>query len=196
MVEVSQPEGVVTSARQLPSPHRDARPARCGVELVVLHGISLPPGRFGGPWIERLFTGTLPRGHHPYLDGLVGVRVSSHLLITRSGDLIQFVPLGERAWHAGPSRFADRERCNDFAIGIELEGCDDIPYTPSQYACLVPLLNGLFAQYPGLGPSRVTGHEHIAPGRKNDPGPAFDWAHLGCELGVPAPRIQSPPGAY
>lgn len=190
---IQDPEGTVAGARQRPSPHADARPAGCGVELVVLHGISLPPGRLGGPWIERLFTGQLPTGWHSELDQLTQLRVSSHLLIRRSGELVQFVPLSQRAWHAGRSRFGDRERCNDFAVGIELEGDDHTPYTEPQYACLVPLLRALMDSYPALVPEHVVGHEHVAPGRKTDPGPAFDWPRLQRELGVPAPRIQPPP---
>lgn len=188
---IQEPDGVVATARQLRSPHYDTRPPGCDVELVVLHGISLPPGCFGGPWIERLFTGRLPSGWHPYMDQIRGHRVSSHLLITRSGDIVQFVPLARRAWHAGVSRFGERERCNDFAIGVELEGDDRTPYTETQYVCLVRLLRRLIRHYPCLDPTRVLGHEHIAPGRKTDPGPAFDWARLQRELAVPPPRVQS-----
>jgi AmpD protein len=192
-VIIQDPDGVIAGARQCPSPHADARPTGCGVELVVLHGISLPPGRFGGPWIERLFTGQLLSHWHPYLDHLRQLRVSSHLLIRRGGELVQFVPLAQRAWHAGASRFGNRERCNDFAVGIELEGDDDTPYTEPQYACLVPLLSALMRRYAALTPDRVVGHEHIAPGRKTDPGRAFDWARLERELGIPAPVPQPAP---
>lgn len=187
---ITQPLGVVQAARQVPSPHCDDRPPGAVVDLVVLHGISLPPGGFGGPWIERLFTGRLSPDAHPYFAGLEGVRVSAHLLITRTGELIQFVPLDRRAWHAGASRFAGRECCNDFAVGIELEGDDRTPYSEAQYRRLVPLLVALMAYYPAILPSRVTGHQHIAPGRKTDPGTAFDWARLRRELGVPQPRVQ------
>ena len=192
-LRITEPDGLVADARQRPSPFFDARPSPDDVELVVIHGISLPPGRFGGPWIERLFAGTLPVGQHSYLDALNGLRVSSHLLITRTGELMQFVPLAQRAWHAGLSRFGERQRCNDFAVGIELEGCDAIPYTQAQYRCLVPLLRALICHYPSLDPSRIVGHEHIAPGRKTDPGPAFEWHRLARELDVPCPRPQPSP---
>ncbi len=194
-MKIIEPDGIVREAQQFLSPFCDARPGADAVELVVLHGISLPPGRFGGPWIERLFTGTLPEGQHSYLDASIGLRVSSHLLITRPGELLQFVPLARRAWHAGLSRFGDRMRCNDFAVGIELEGCDDIPYTEPQYRCLTSLLRTLIGHYPELDPTRIAGHEHIAPGRKTDPGPAFDWQRLERELGVPRPCTQPSPYA-
>jgi len=192
-LRIDDPTGWLADARHVPSPHYDERPAHAGIELIVVHGISLPPGRFGGPWVERLFTGRLPPNAHPYFEHLRSVRVSSHLLIDRCGGLSQFVALHNRAWHAGVSRFGDRERCNDFAIGIELEGADTAPYTPAQYRQLVALLEALIAHYPGLTAARVVGHEHIAPGRKTDPGPTFDWGYLQTQLGVPQPLAQPLP---
>lgn len=167
--------GLVEPARQVPSPNHDERPDRDDVSLLVVHGISLPPGEFSGPWIDRLFTNTLDPGQHPYFAGLEGLRVSSHLLIRRDGSLTQFVPLHLRAWHAGASCWRGRERCNDFAIGIELEGTDTDPYETAQYETLVGVTRALLDHYPGLDLSGIVGHEHIAPGRKTDPGPAFDW---------------------
>lgn len=171
-------EGIVRDARQTPSPHHDARPEGAAVDLVVLHGISLPPGRFGGPWVSRLFRGVLPSDGHPYFVGLGGLRVSSHLFIRRTGALEQFVPLARRAWHAGVSRFRGRDHCNDFSVGIELEGDDGTPYAPAQYERLLPLLRALMARYPAITPDRVVGHCHVAPGRKTDPGEAFDWRRV------------------
>lgn len=183
----------MAGARQVPTAHCDERPGATPIELVVLHGISLPPGRFGGPWVEALFTGRLPTEHHPYFAGLEGLRVSSHLLIERTGRLTQFVPLTRRAWHAGKSRFGGRRRCNDFSVGIELEGDDGTPYTEPQYATLVPLLESLLGTFEALTPDRVVGHCHIAPERKTDPGRAFDWPRLSRTLGVPGPRVEPPP---
>ncbi|MDN5871151.1 MAG: 1,6-anhydro-N-acetylmuramyl-L-alanine amidase AmpD [Nitrococcus sp.] len=148
------------------------------VDLVVIHGISLPPGRFGGPWIDALFTNTLDAGAHPYFEQLQGLRVSSHLLIRRRGELVQYVPLHRRAWHAGVSRFDGRERCNDFSIGIELEGEDHRPYTDAQCRRLIGVLRAIMAAYPAVSTARIVGHCHVAPERKTDPGPAFNWQWL------------------
>lgn len=178
--------GLIGDARQVPSPNCDDRPAGATPELVVLHGISLPPGEFGGPWIDALFTNCLDCDAHPYFDALRGLRVSSHLLIRRDGELVQYVPLHRRAWHAGVSRFRGRQRCNDFSVGIELEGEDERAYADVQYQRLEALLTALFDAYPGLVPERVVGHCHVAPGRKSDPGPAFEWGRLAA-LGVPVP---------
>lgn len=153
------------------------------LELVVLHGISLPPGEFGGPWIERLFTNCLDPAAHPYFREIRGLEVSSHVLIGRDGGLTQFVPFGRRAWHAGESRYGGRERCNDFSVGIELEGADDVPYEAAQYAALAGVISALRASYPSLGSAEIVGHSDIAPGRKTDPGPAFDWPRLDALLG-------------
>ena len=167
--------GVANLARQKPSPNRDARPAPCEVSLVVVHGISLPPGQFGGDAIERLFTNGLDTGAHPYFTSITELRVSAHFLVRRDGALIQFVPCSERAWHAGQSAWRGRQRCNDFSVGIELEGCDDIPYAGAQYAMLARLVRALARRYPI---EDVVGHSDVAPGRKTDPGPGSDWARL------------------
>jgi AmpD protein len=164
--------------RQVLSPHRDARPAGQAPELVVVHGISLPPGEFGGPWIDRLFCGDLPADAHPFFEGIVGLRVSAHLLVRRDGVVVQFVPFHERAWHAGVSSWRGRPVCNDFSVGIELEGTDETPYEPAQYAALRGLLRALQATYPALAAGHVVGHSDIAPGRKTDPGPSFEWARI------------------
>jgi AmpD protein len=148
------------------------------VDLLVIHGISLPPGEFGGPWIEHLFLNRLDSAVHPYFASIAGLKVSAHLLIRRDGELIQFVDFGERAWHAGLSSFGGRERCNDFSIGIELEGADEVAYTEHQYAVLGASAREILARYPAIHPRRIVGHSQIAPGRKTDPGPAFDWARL------------------
>lgn len=174
--------GWLEGVRRVPSPHRDARPPGTAVDTVVVHGISLPPGRFGGPWIDALFTGTLDPAAHPHFRAIAGMRVSAHLLIRRDGAVTQYVPFAERAWHAGASSLAGRPRCNDYAIGIELEGADDIPYAPAQYRVLAEVIAALMRAYPAITPRRVVGHCHVAPGRKTDPGPAFDWARLGAAL--------------
>lgn len=145
------------------------------MELLVIHSISLPPGEFGGPAIEQLFLNRLDADAHPYFKTISGLRVSAHLLIRRDGELVQFVDLRERAWHAGVSAFDGRSACNDFSIGIELEGADDTAFTDAQYGCLIAVTEKLIARFPRLGRERIVGHQHIAPGRKTDPGPAFDW---------------------
>ncbi len=157
------------------SPHFDERPEGEKVSLLVIHGISLPPGEFGGPFIDDLFMGTLHPGAHPYFAGLAGVRVSSHFLIHRDGTLIQYVPCDKRAWHAGESSWKGRSRCNDFSIGVELEGADDVPFAEPQYEALAKLIGNLEFRY---GKLDIVGHSDIAPGRKTDPGPWFDWDRL------------------
>lgn len=174
----------LAGVRRLSSPNCDPRPARCRPELIVLHGISLPPGRYGGPWIDRLFTNTLPAEVDPYFATIQSLRVSSHVLIARDGALTQYVPFNMRAWHAGESRWCGREACNDFSIGIELEGTDDEPYDNRQYAVLTELIAALQRAYPSLASGAIAGHSDIAPGRKTDPGPAFDWGRLERELGA------------
>ncbi len=174
-MRVDLESGVLREARQVVSPNRDERPEDCGIDLVVIHGISLPPGEFGTDCIERLFTNSLDPNAHPYFEKIIELRVSAHLLIRRDGEVVQFVPFRERAWHAGESRFEGRDRCNDFSIGIELEGTDDLPYEAPQIERLREVVRALFQAYPGLGPERVVGHCDIAPGRKTDPGPHFDW---------------------
>jgi AmpD protein len=170
--------GLLELARQEPSPNCDDRPPGVEPDLIVVHGISLPPGEFGGPWIDRLFTNALPPDGHPYFAEVAGLRVSAHLLIRRSGEVVQYVPFQRRAWHAGVSSWAGRERCNDYSIGIELEGADHSPYESTQYAMLARVIAVLCRSYPPLTPDRVVGHSDVAPGRKSDPGPSFDWPRL------------------
>lgn len=174
--------GLVREARQVPSPNFNARPPGTTVDLLVIHGISLPPTEFGGHYIDQLFTNCLDCNAHAYFEGLRGLRVSAHLLIRRDGELVQYVPLSERAWHAGVSQFCGREACNDFSIGIELEGSDDCPYTDAQYQRLLPLCQAIMATYPAITPERIVGHCDIAPGRKTDPGPLFEWERLRAAL--------------
>ena len=170
--------GIMPGARQVPSPNHDERPGGILPDLIVVHGISLPPGEYGGPWIDRLFTNALPRDAHPYFEGVAALTVSTHLLIRRTGERVQYVPFHKRAWHAGASSWQGRERCNDFSIGIELEGSDTLAYEEAQYHALARLIGALCRAYPALGPARLTGHSDIAPGRKTDPGPAFDWPRV------------------
>ena len=167
----------MSGARQVPSPNRDARPAGFAPHLIVVHGISLPPGEFGGPWIDRLFTNRLPADAHPYFAEVAGLTVSSQLCIGRDGAPTQYVSFNERAWHAGVSIYEGRSACNDFSIGIELEGTDTAAYDERQYQVLAQAVAALCAAYPSLSPERVVGHSDISPGRKTDPGPAFDWPH-------------------
>lgn len=177
-MDVDPETGWLIGARHVPSPNRDARPAGCEPELLVVHAISLPPGQFGGPWIEHLFTNRLDPEAHPYFAEIAHMRVSAHVLIRRDGSLVQFVPFHERAWHAGQSSWQGREACNDFSVGVELEGCDDKPFEPIQYERLTALLRALQRRYPTLSAERVVGHCDVAPGRKTDPGPHFDWCRL------------------
>ena len=170
--------GLIQPARKCPSPNRDARPPGQEPRLIVLHGISLPPGRFGGPEIEQLFTNTLDWDAHPYFGEIRGLEVSTHLLVRRDGSVVQFVPFTERAWHAGASCFRRRPRCNDYSIGIELEGEDDVPYENMQYEVLSQSLAALLRAYPAISAREIAAHSDIAPGRKTDPGPAFDWLRL------------------
>lgn len=171
-------EGLILPAEQRQSPNQDERPAGCQPELIVVHGISLPPGEFGGAFIAQLFENRLDWDAHPYFDEIRGLEVSAHVLIRRGGSVIQFVPFHRRAWHAGESSFRGRRRCNDFAIGIEVEGEDDTPYTNAQYACLAAVIKTLMRAYSHLHPRRIAGHCDVAPARKTDPGPAFDWLRL------------------
>ena len=161
--------------RRVDSPNQDARPAGTEVTLAVIHSISLPPGEYGGDAIERLFTNRLDPDAHPYFREIHAMRVSAHFLIRRHGELVQFVPVERRAWHAGASCWRGRSRCNDFSVGIELEGADDAPFAAAQYAALAPLLRG-------LGLRAIAAHSEIAPGRKTDPGTRFDWARLLLDL--------------
>lgn len=165
--------GVVAEARQIPSPNFDERPADAAIDLLVIHNISLPPGEFGGDAVIDLFLNRLDPGAHPYYRDIAALRVSSHFMIRRDGELIQFVPCAMRAWHAGQSAWQGRERCNDFSIGIELEGTDDLAFSDAQYECLGVLARALYARYPIKA---SVGHSDIAPGRKTDPGPCFSWS--------------------
>ena len=176
--QIDSKVGVVSPARQVASPNFDARPVAAEPTMILLHGISLPPGVYGGPEIEALFTNRLDWEAHPYFVSIRGLEVSSHLLLRRDGELVQFVPLTERAWHAGESRFRGRACCNDFSIGIELEGDDETAYDDCQYAALTPLIRALQDVYPAISNRDIAGHCDVAPGRKTDPGPAFDWLRL------------------
>jgi N-acetyl-anhydromuramoyl-L-alanine amidase len=176
---VIDPDGRANVAAQIASPNCDERPHDTPISLIVVHGISLPPGEFGGDGIEQLFTNRLDPAAHPYYATIASRRVSSHFVIRRDGRLLQFVPCGRRAWHAGESAWRGRSRCNDFSIGVELEGADGVPYTAAQYRMLGKLSRGLRRRYPIAD---ITGHSNITPGRKTDPGPAFDWARLRREI--------------
>ncbi|ESQ15789.1 MAG: hypothetical protein N838_07635 [Thiohalocapsa sp. PB-PSB1] len=167
--------GLLPEARQVACSNWDDRPDGMLAELLVIHNISLPPQEFGGPWIEALFQNRLDPNAHPYFANIAGVRLSSHLLIRRDGELIQFVDLRKRAWHAGRSCFEGRNACNDFSIGIELEGADCIPFMEAQYRRLASVTIEIMRRFPAITRERITGHSDIAPGRKTDPGPAFDW---------------------
>ena len=167
------------SAQRIDSPNCDARPASCDVELIVIHAISLPPNHFGGPSVEQLFTNRLDPAEDPYYASIAHLRVSAHFFIRRDGSLLQFVPVTARAWHAGVSSWKGRERCNDFSVGIELEGCDELPFRAEQYESLAGLLLRLRERYPDVD---VCAHSDIAPGRKTDPGPFFEWARLNALL--------------
>ncbi len=177
-MRVDRATGWLEGAWPLPSPHWNARPAGAEIELVVVHGISLPPGRFGGPSIGRLFLGRLDPEAHPYFRDVAGRRLSAHLLVRRSGAVVQFVPFHLRAWHAGESAWRGRTGCNDFSVGIEVEGAAGVPYEGGQYRALAAAMAALADAYPALGPDRVVGHADVAPGRKADPWDSFDWPRL------------------
>ncbi|MCB1906980.1 MAG: 1,6-anhydro-N-acetylmuramyl-L-alanine amidase AmpD [Rhodocyclaceae bacterium] len=178
-------DGWVEGCRHVVSPNCDERPAGVAVDLLVIHAISLPPGRFGGSDIEALFTNRLDASADPFYPSIAELRVSAHFLIRRDGELVQFVPTTRRAWHAGESSWRGRPRCNDFSIGIELEGCDEAAFEPVQYGRLGALVNALCRSLPIAG---IAGHSEIAPGRKTDPGPHFDWARLMAGLDSPLAR--------
>ncbi len=182
--------GWYAPARAWPTPHCDARPPGMAPQLLVIHNISLPGGQFGGPHIADLFCGRLDVTADPSFADLRALRLSSHFLIRRDGALWQFVGCDARAWHAGVSQFAGRERCNDFSIGIELEGSDHVAFSPAQYAALASLSDALCRRY---GLQAVAGHEHIAPGRKTDPGPCFDWARYAQLLAAAAKLVPAYP---
>ena len=165
-----------------PSPNCDARPVDCDIDLLVVHGISLPAGEFGTRHVRALFLNRLDPVAHPDFAAIAGVRVSAHLVIDRRGVITQYVPFSMRAWHAGVSTHCGREGCNDFSVGVELEGSDDVPYTGAQYESLASVARVLMQRWPAINAERIVGHSDIAPGRKTDPGPAFDWARLRGEL--------------
>ncbi len=177
-MKIDPETGLLENVNYTASPNCDARPDHCDISLVVIHSISLPPGNFGGPWIEKLFTNQLPPDEHPYFETIKDFRVSAHMLINREGELQQFVPFNQRAWHAGASCYEGREACNDFSIGIELEGTDDSAFNDIQYRKLAELVAALEKTYPSIDRQRLTGHSDIAPGRKTDPGTGFDWVKL------------------
>jgi len=164
------------------SPNHDVRPNVDDISGIVIHNISLPPGEFGGGWIDDLFLNKLDPNAHPYFEEISALKVSAHLLIRRSGEVIQYVPFHQRAWHAGVSSWDGRDCCNDFTIGIEMEGCDDDIYTDEQYASLQQVTQALMLAYPQITSDRITGHEFISPGRKTDPGRAFKWQRLFSDL--------------
>jgi len=177
-MDIDTTSGLLKEARQQPSPNCDSRPNESDIALIVIHGISLPPGKFAGDYIDQLFCNQLNPDEHPYFKEIAGLKVSSHLLVRRDGEIVQYVPLQKRAWHAGVSCFENRDCCNDFSIGIEMEGEDDTPYTDIQYKVLSKVIKNLIDSYPELNEQTITGHSDIAHGRKTDPGEAFDWEYL------------------
>lgn len=186
-------DGWLQTARHLPSPNFGPRPAQAEINLAVIHSISLPPGEYGGDEIERLFTNCLDWSAHPYFEQIRGAEVSAHFVIRRTGELLQFVSVNDRAWHAGRSSWQGRDNCNDYSVGIELEGLEDTPFDEPQYETLCTLLDALSQRWPI---TQIAGHEHVAPGRKRDPGSAFDWAHLQALTGRATGQfaaLQNPP---
>lgn len=176
-------QGWYRDARRVPSPNHGPRPVGVVIDLAVVHSVSLPPGQYGGPEIEQLFTNQLDWQAHPYFEQIRGLEVSAHFVIRRDGELVQFVSVLDRAWHAGRSSWQGRDNCNDYSIGIELEGLEHHAFEPAQYETLAHLLASLSTHWPAL--HHVAGHEHVAPGRKQDPGSAFDWTGLQQRLAWP-----------
>ncbi len=174
-MKIDTTTGWIEGVRHVPSPNFDVRPEGCDVDLLVVHSISLPPGQFSGPYIDQLFTNSLDSTAHPFFAEVANLKVSAHLLIRRDGEVVQYVSLNDRAWHAGESCYEQRERCNDFSIGIELEGDDEHAYETAQYEKLSEVTRLLLKAYPRMSCDRITGHCDIAPSRKTDPGPMFDW---------------------
>jgi len=174
-MDIDITSGLLKEARQQPSANCDVRPDERDISLIVIHGISLPPGKFGDDYIDQLFCNQLDPDEHPYFKEIAELHVSSHLLIRRDGEIVQYVPFHKRAWHAGVSCFQERESCNDYSIGIEMEGEDETPYTSIQYQVLSETIKTLVSAYPLLNVQTIAGHCDIAPGRKTDPGTAFDW---------------------
>ena len=185
--QLDRTSGRVATARFVASPNCDQRPAEAAIDTVILHAISLPPRQYGGDFIEQFFTNRLDFEVHPYFAHLQGVKVSAHFLLKRNGELLQFVPTHQRAWHAGESNFRGREQVNDFSLGIELEGCDQDPFELAQYQALSNLVRLLMHTYPAIHPTHIVGHNHIAPTRKTDPGPHFDWPRLHKAIAAPTP---------
>ena len=185
MVENSQQiiDGWLQWAEYCPSPNFNLRPDNCDIDLLIIHNISLPPGEFGGGYVQQFFQNKLDSHLHPYFETIAEIEVSAHLFIERDGKVTQFVPFTARAWHAGSSCFADVADCNNYSIGIELEGTDEMPYTDAQYLALEKVSRQLLQTYPKLTPERITGHSDVSPGRKTDPGPAFDWQRYRTSLG-------------
>ena len=177
-IELDKKKDWIKNIRRVKSPNFDERPADMPVSLIVVHGISLPPKHYGGNYIDQLFTNCLDPEKHPYFREIEHLRVSSHLLINRKGALTQYVPFNKRAWHAGRSEFEGCPECNDYSIGIELEGCDEEPYEEAQYRKLAAVAQRLMAAWPGITRERIKGHSDVSPGRKTDPGPAFDWKYF------------------
>lgn len=175
-------DGMLNIARYASSSHCDDRPNDMPIDMIVIHNISLPPGQFGTGAVEKFFCDRLDFAEHPYYSSISHLKVSSHLLIDRQGVITQFVPFTKRAWHAGESSFQGRTRCNDFSIGIELEGSDDVAFEENQYKALVEVIRVLMKTYPMITRERIVGHSDIAPHRKTDPGPCFDWRYLDCLL--------------
>lgn len=188
-MRVDHRSGLLEGATYIESPNFDTRPDDTDISLLVLHNISLPPGEFGGQGITQLFTNQLDKGEHPYYEDIHHLEVSSHLLIRRDGTVIQYVPFHLRAWHAGVSCFAGRTVCNDYSIGIELEGTDDKLFRDAQYWTLEKVLHALITAYPSLSPEKITGHEQIAPMRKTDPGPCFDWHRVSKAMQAELPAL-------
>jgi len=177
-MKINLEEGLLHPVRFLPSPHWDERPAKTIIDMVVIHAISLPPGQWTPHYIEQFFCNQLDVSAHDYFKTIASLRVAAHLLIDRQGQITQFVPFIKRAWHAGHSCFEGRSNCNDFSIGIELIGTDEIAFEDSQYRTLAEVLHLLMIAYPAIRTERIQGHSDIAPGRKTDPGPFFDWTYL------------------
>lgn len=174
-MELDIADGLLIGAQLVQSPNQDARPENTDIELLVIHNISLPPGEYGSPAIRQFFLNELDTDAHPFYGEIAELRVSSHLLIDRLGEVVQFVPFGNRAWHAGKSLYCGRSNCNDYSIGIELEGTDFENFTQNQYATLTEVTKLLLSVYPAMSADKIVGHSDIAPGRKTDPGPCFDW---------------------
>ena len=177
-MHIDNQRGLLTDISFHPSPNRDERPDVNDISGIVIHSISLPPGDFGGAWVDDLFLNKLDPHAHPYFQQIADLKVSAHLFIRRTGEIIQYVPFHQRAWHAGISSWQGRERCNDFTIGIELEGSDEHEFDSKQYTALISVICALQIQYPHLSPDKITGHSDISSGRKTDPGPYFDWSRL------------------